>query len=194
MGSVIVQIDRVPDLAIGSARTTDMWAASAAELEQLREPCAGTFGGGKVLEAMRLIALQLPLDLHWLRDEYLRRYGHVKGAHVGSWDHADAFGRPWPSRTRLATERRRLRLKSIIHASVWRLVRENPHISITRSLFDQVGEAREVGLSGAAVEKLYYAAVHDGMLSIAQWREADRARARAIHADAAKAKDDKRVA
>lgn len=171
-----------------------MWAASAAELEQLRAPCIGESGGGKVLEAMRLIALLLPPDLHWLRDEYLRRHGRVKAAHVGSWDHADAFGRPWPSRTRLATERRRLRLKSVVHASVWRLVRDSPQISITRSLFDQVGESRDVGLSGAAVEKLYYAAVHDGMLNVAQWRVADRARARAIHAESPTAEDGQRAA
>lgn len=189
-----MQPDRVSDLGSGFSRVADMWAASAAELEQLRAPCIGESGGGKVLEAMRLIALLLPPDLHWLRDEYLRRHGRVKAAHVGSWDHADAFGRPWPSRTRLATERRRLRLKSVVHASVWRLVRDNPQISITRSLFDQVGESRDVGLSGAAVEKLYYAAVHDGMLNVAQWRVADRARARAIHAESPTAEDGQRAA
>ena len=188
----------MPHHGLDSADATDIWAATAAELEHLREPCAsasaGAGDGGKVLEAMRLIALHLPPDLHWLRDEYLRRYGRVKGAHVASWDHAEAFGRPWPPRTRLAAERRRLRLKSIVHASVWRLVRDNPQISITRALFEQVGESREVALSGAAVEKLYYAALQHGMLNIAQWRAADRARARAIHALATKVKDDKRAA
>lgn len=139
-----------------------------------------------------MIALMLPNDLQWLRDEYLRRYGRVKSAHIGSWDHDEAFGRPWPSRTRLAAERRRLRLKSIVHAHVWRLVRENPDISITRLLFDQVGETRDIALAGAAVEKLYYAALQEGMLNIAQWRAARRSQDRAIRGVPAKAKDGQR--
>lgn len=154
--------------------------AATDELGLLRGACAGPAGGGAVLDALRLVVLMLPVDLHWLRDEYLRRYGRVRGAHVGTWDHAEAFGRPWPSRTRLAAERRRMRLKSIVHASVWRLVRANPDIGITRTLFDQVGEARDVALAGAAVEKLYYATLKEGMLNIAQWRAAHRAQERAI--------------
>jgi len=184
-----VQLDRASDLQPAPPDGADAWAFAADEIERLRAACCSPAGGGAVLDAMRLIALSLPPDLHWLRDEYLRRYGRVKGAYVGSWDHDEAFGRPWPRHTRLATERRRLRLKSIVHASVWRLVRENPNISITRALFDQVGEAREVGLAGAAVEALYYSALkNDGMLNIAQWRAASRAQ-RSIRATPTKAKD-----
>lgn len=168
-------------------------AAVLAELEQLREACSTPAGGGAVLAAFRLVALTLPAELHWLRDGYLRRYARVTGAYVPSWDDDEAFGRPWPKgigAKRLAGERRRMALRSRVHAAVWAAVSADLSRSVGRILFDEISEQLDIPVSASVAESAYYQALARGELNVATWRDAERRGARVIPAISRNSQDD----
>lgn len=150
---------------IGSA---DVRAAVDLELDRLREACLAADGGCAVMRCVWLCALhglQMP---QWLRDPFIRNYNRVSDAHVATWD--EAFGRPWPRRTRLAMVRRRRSEQLRAHEAVWALLRTDPRRPVNRDLFEEAGEP--IGYSGAQAERLYYAAVSDGMTNLAAWKAA----------------------
>ncbi|MEY4750398.1 MAG: hypothetical protein RIQ60_2612 [Pseudomonadota bacterium] len=140
------------------------------EVEQLRAQCLSDQGGPAVLQAVNLCALHNLLMPAWLRDEYVKRHHLVADAHARSWD--DAFGRPWPKRTRLATVRRRRVLIRRVHTEVWKLAASRPDLAIKRELFDMVGELEGIHLEGSTVDRLYYAALRAGFVNVAEWRRA----------------------
>lgn len=150
----------------------DVRTGVLAELERLRQACALPEGGCSVMQAVALCAvhdLKMPA---WLAEEFVVRRRRVTEAHVATWD--EAFGRPWPARTRLASVRRHLRLKKRIHKEAWALVEADPSRSINRLLFDEVGELHGVNLSGSTTADLYYQAVREGALNLLTLRHAQR--------------------
>jgi hypothetical protein len=153
-------------------------AAPTTDLEVLRElddlrpacECEGDEGGRAVLRGVALVLAHGMAAPKWLADAYLRRAALVTGAHVGSLD--EAFGRPWPLRTRLDIERRRIQNRRLVHAAVWAAVSKSPETPITRHLFDDIAKQLNTGLSGGEVDRLYYGAVADGSLDVAAWKRA----------------------
>ncbi|MBK6852105.1 MAG: hypothetical protein IPG93_10900 [Burkholderiales bacterium] len=148
----------------------DLQRHAAQEVESMRDRCGGTDGGSTVLHCLCLCALHgLPIP-PWLRDEFVTRHHLVADAHVKSWD--QAFGRPWPKRTRLATVRRHATLMRRVHDEVWKLAAQRPDLAIKRILFEEVGSIRGIDLGCAAVERLYYESLRAGFVNVAQWRRA----------------------
>ena len=142
-----------------------------AELERRRGSCESD--GCEVMYCVQLCMVHGLMIPDWLCFEFIRRHNMVDGAHVLTWDLA--FGRPWPLRTRLASERRQMRLTADVHAAVFSMVCADIDQSITRDLFECVGELDHIELCGAAVEKIYYTALGQGMFNVATWRDAQRA-------------------
>lgn len=159
--------------AAGAEQAIDLaqWQV-AEELERRRPACLDADSKGESMRCLLLcLTHRLPLPA-WLSIDIIRRAEQVTGAHVKTWD--EAFGTPWPKRTRLAVVRKRRRLKVRVHAAVWALVSADLSLSINRILFDLVGELPNVSLPASTVEHLYYEALHDGQLSVATWRDAQR--------------------
>ena len=103
----------------------------------------------------------------WLAIEFVRRCELVIGACVGSWD--EAFGRPWPARTRLPQVRRRRALQKRVHQAVFSLAIAEPTAALWRDdVFQRVGD--QIGKSGSTVERIYYQALRDGLPSVATMR------------------------
>lgn len=148
----------------------DLAAAQVlAELDDLHAECGGDRAGTAVLQALRLCLVHGVATPEWVRRDFIRRVDLVTGARVAGW--SEAFGRYWPRGTRLAAERRRLEMMPKVHAEAWRLVSQNPAgRPINRLLFDEVGEARGISMSGSAAEDLYYCALAGGALNLATWR------------------------
>lgn len=134
----------------------------------MRAQCLAADGGSAVMRAVHLCHLRRAAVPDWLRDEFSRRFLLVHDAHVGSWD--EAFGRPYPKNTRLHDLRRRRQLLGVVHAAVWELAVHQGR-NVTRDLFEEVGERREVNASGATVERLYYEALRQGRPSAAAVRK-----------------------
>lgn len=148
-----------------------------AHIDAQRAACEQSDGGNAVMSCMSLCALhRLPVP-GWLSDAFLKRTLMVTGAWAASWD--AAFGRPWPLHTRLAQVRQNRRLTRLVHEAVWRMVRDDLNLPVTRvAVFDVVGEMQGICKSGSAVEKLYYAALADGYVNVASWRAAAKTAAR----------------
>lgn len=161
------------DLQSGRPDPLSQHQAAQAVL-QARTACESESGGGAVLQAIRACTVHRLLVPEWLSDAFVRRHSRVVDAEVGSWD--EAFGQPWPPRTRLDTVRRHRRLKKAIHEAVWQRLLEDPGQSVTRDLFEQVGEQRGISVSGSLAEKLYQEALQDGMPNALQVRQAQRGR------------------
>jgi len=147
----------------------DQWQA-AQEVTRWREACMREDGGRQIMRCVALCAIHALALPPWLRDAFVQRHNLVSDAYVATWD--EAFGRPWPKRTRMAIVRRRRVLKQRVHAAVWTLIRLHPKRSVNRSLFEEVGRRREIARSGSEVESLYYEALDEGMLNVATWRNA----------------------
>lgn len=145
---------------------------AAQEVLQAQDACLAAGGGCSVLRCVNLCLLNGLAAPRWLSDAFAQRHARVAGAEVGSWD--EAFGRPWPARTRLDLERRRMLHTKAVHAAVWRMVAGRPSVSINRVLFDKVAAALDLGVSGSKVEKLYLAALADGYPNARQVRDAHR--------------------
>lgn len=153
-------------LALGGLETD----AACAQLEALRAACEAPGGGCAVMQAVGLCASHsLPLP-PWLASCFIRMRALVVEAHVATWD--EAIGRPWPARVHIATIRRNLLLKKRIHAAVWAAIKAEPTRGINRLLFDEIGELDGIAVSGSKVERLYYEAVAEGRLNVADWRRA----------------------
>jgi hypothetical protein len=131
---------------------------AAAEVLAARERCERPDGGCAVLKALSLCLANELMPPKWLRDAYAGRWQKIQDAHVATLD--GAFGRPWPLRTRLATERRKLQLKKLIHAAVWQRVIAGA--KVTHDLFEEVGELLGVHCSGSTAKGIYYAALREG--------------------------------
>lgn len=141
------------------------------ELEARRERCTAADGGCEVLRAVRdcmLRGLDAPT---WLRDEFVRRYSLVGDAHVATWD--EAFGRPYPPRTRIDMVRRdRMRLRQV-HEAVWSELRRDPRQAIDAQLFERAALASELACSGSTARNLYYRAINEqGLLNLASYKQA----------------------
>lgn len=142
------------------------------EVDRLQQLCQAADGGVSVMRGLHLCLLHsLPIP-EWLAREFIARYLRVSDAQVGSWD--DAFGRPYPKRTRLHVVRERRRLVRLVHSAVWQLSGASIHdargVSINRILFDQVGEMRGIHCSGSKAERLYYEALAQGWPNVAELR------------------------
>ena len=145
-------------------------SAPLAELEGLRERCLSPDGGCDVLRAVSVCALHGLVMPPWLADAFVARRARVADAFVGSWD--EAFGRPWPKGTKLALVRQKRLLRSRVHAAVWKAVDEDRSRPIKRILFDEIGEQPGICKSGATTERLYYEALAQGAVNVADWRAA----------------------
>jgi hypothetical protein len=141
---------------------------AASQVMKDRDACLAPDGGCAVLHCLSICLANDLTPPKWLRDAFIQRHSTVVNAQGASWD--DAFGRPWPTRTRLASERQAMRLKKVIHAAVLNLVRNDPALPIKRDLFERVGEMPGIHKSGATVERLYYKALSDGLPNVAQLR------------------------
>ncbi|RZS47496.1 hypothetical protein [Sphaerotilus mobilis] len=148
----------------------DQQARALRQVEALRLRCEGAADGLAVMQGVKLCLLHRVAPPDWLAQEFVRRHHLVADAHVASWD--DAFGRPWPKRTRLASVRRHLALVRQVHSEVWRLAVEHPGRGIRREhLFTDVSlTLNREGLSPGGVERLYYQALAQGFVNVAQWR------------------------
>lgn len=105
----------------------------------------------------------------WLAEEFCKRVERVRDAWEATWD--GALGRPWPAHTVLQRVREKRRLRSLVHAAVFSMVQERPHAALSRTdVFADVGELRSINRSPGSVEKLYYEAVSEGALNVAQLR------------------------
>ena len=144
---------------------------AASEVLQAHDACLTADGGCTVLQCMRLCAANRLTPPQWLADAFISRLSRVQEAEVASWD--DAFGRPWPPRTRLHAIREQRRLKRVVHAAVWEAVL-NEGRAVNRILFDEIGERREVAASGSTCEDAYYEALREGMPNPAAVRAAQR--------------------
>lgn len=133
---------------------------AAAEVLEARDACLSTGGGCTVLQCMRLCAANQLAPPQWLADAFISRLSRVEEAEVATWD--EAFGRPWPPRTRLHAIREQRRLKRVVHSAVWDAVLSEDR-AVNRILFDEIGERRNVAASGSACEDAYYDALRDGM-------------------------------
>lgn len=161
--------------SLTASSATPLGESALADLEALRPLCTGPAGGLQTLQAVRLFLLSCPMTPTWLRDEFLRRHARVADAHVPTWDHADAFGPPWPKgikSKRLAAIRQRVELRRRVHRAVWNIVSANPSRGVGKVLFDEVSELPDIPISRSTVETLYYEAVAAGMLNVAMWRAA----------------------
>jgi hypothetical protein len=146
-------------------------ASAQREIEQLHTRCSGDQGGPAVLQAVNLCAVHNLLMPAWLREEYVKRHHLVADAHVKSWD--DAFGRPWPAGTRLSTIRRKSARLKAVHAAVWDQAKRHPEKAIRRdSIFNDVAELLDCGLSAGSVERIYYKALSMGFTNVSTWRRA----------------------
>jgi len=82
----------------------------------------------------------------------------------------DCFGRWWKRGTHQHAERCKARHRKQVHAEAWRLLQADPSRPIARPLFDEIGGAREIAISGSAAEKRYYEAIAAGALDLAVLR------------------------
>ena len=157
------------------------------QVEALRAQCQDEAGGSAVMLGMKVCALHGLVAPAWLAREFVRRHALVADAYMSSWD--DAFGRPWPKRTRLAIVRRHRERVRRVHSEVWRLAVDHPGRQIRREhLFTDVCHSlRGMGLSPGGVERLYYEALREGFVNVAQWRRSMLAGGRHVHAQALKA-------
>jgi len=141
------------------------------EVERARAACLAPDGGCEVLRCVRLCAVNGVALPQWLGDEFARLHELVVSAEAGTW--SDAFGTYWPRGTHLSKERQRMSLRPKVHARVWGMVRDQPARPINRDLFEEVGEAKDIAVSGAVAERLYYESLSVGALNIAAWRESE---------------------
>lgn len=140
-------------------------------VETRRQACEAPDGGCETLHCLQVCLVHRLTVPEWLRVVFIQRHQQVTSAQVGTWE--EAFGRPWPPRTRLATVRRNKTLVRKIHDLVWRLVSQSQHRTIDRLLFDEIGEMRGIALSGSTVARLYYDGIHkEGLASVADMRSA----------------------
>ena len=143
------------------------WNA-ARRVSAVQASCGAENGGCMVLACMALCIehdLTLP---HWLRAEFVRRHQRVVNAELRTWD--EAFGKPWPARSRLPNTKRRMVLKPVVYEAV-RVAVEVPNArAIDRILFGEIGAQMGVGLSAAVVERLYAECLADGQPSLARLR------------------------
>lgn len=144
---------------------------AAQEVLRARERCLAPDGGCAVLECLQRCLAHGLMPPHWLAQAYLERHARVAEALVGSWD--QAFGPPWPARTRLATVRRHRALKKAIHAAVCHRLAEDPRQPVNRDLFEQIGEMRGIDCSGSQAEKLYLEALAEGAPNARQARDTE---------------------
>ena len=147
------------------------WHAAQA-IARRRDACEAEAGGCEVLHCLAECLAHRLLPPSWLSDQYTRRHQLVIAAHVATWD--EAFGRPWPKRTRLDIERRKRELRKRVHGAVWAYAVPRPQRAIGRSLFDDVARRLDIGISGGQVERLYYEALEQGMANVAAFRSEQR--------------------
>jgi hypothetical protein len=145
---------------------------AAREVSAARHICLTADGGCAVLACLQQCLANGLMPPQWLAHAYLARHARVSEALVSSWD--QAFGPPWPARTRLATVRRHRALKKAIHAAVWQRLAEDPRQPINRDLFEQIGEMRGIDVSGSQAEKLYFDALAEGAPNALHLRETER--------------------
>lgn len=137
---------------------------AAQQVLAARSACLAADGGCEVLRCMALCMANGLSAPGWLADAFVGRHARVVDAEVGTWD--EAFGAPWPPRTRLAEVRKRRRLRRAVHAAVFERVQNEPELSFTRlALFDPVGEQHGINVCGRVAEDLYYEALADGLPS-----------------------------
>ena len=157
------------------------WQA-ACQVTAARPGCAGPNGGTVALSCVNVCAIHGLVMPDWLADEFSRRHALVTTARARTW--SDAFGLAWPKGARLKGAPDALALRRRIHSEVMRLALARPELAIGRVLFEEVGEQPGIGLSGAAVERHYFAALHqDGSVNVAQLRRALKASATNPHPD-----------
>lgn len=125
-----------------------------------RTACLAADGGCAVLASLKVCLLHGLQPPRWLSDAFVQRHAQVTDAEVGSWD--EAFGAPWPPRTRLDVVRRQRRQRQVVHAAVWNALMADPTLSIGRILFDKLSETLDRGMSGATAERRYYEALDEG--------------------------------
>lgn len=146
----------------------DLHEPALAELEACRAACESEAGGCAVMAAVAVCATHSLVMPRWLSDAFIRMRSRVVEGYVVSWD--DAIGRAWPRGAR-PKDIRRLKLKKArIHAAVWNRVKTDPETPINRILFDEIGEIPGIDSSGSTVDRLYYQALKEGALNIAEWR------------------------
>lgn len=138
----------------------------------MQTACVARDGGCAVLQAIRLCAVARLVPPQWLSDAFVQRHALVTEAEVGTWD--EAFGSPWPPRTRLDTVRKHRRLKKVIHEAVWQRLMNDPGQGVTRDFFEQISEELNAGAGGSLVEQLYLDALRDGMPNALEVRHAQR--------------------
>jgi hypothetical protein len=106
----------------------------------------------------------------WLADEFARRHALVTNAELGSWD--QAFGRPWPPKTRLVEVRRRRHQSVLVHSAVFAHVLRGA--AVDGNLFDAVALELDMGIGGATARDRYYQALREGMPNAAEVRSSMR--------------------
>lgn len=143
---------------------------AAQDVAKARESCLAVAGGCDVLRCLALCAANRLILPGWLADAFTQRHSRVTGAELGTWD--AAFGSPWPKGARLDEMRRSKKLQQLVHTAVWALALQEPATPINRALFDRVGSANGIHLSGSSVERIYYQAIGGGAVNVALVRNA----------------------
>ena len=141
-------------------------AAALEQLERMRPACEGAPDGVSVFEAVAHCMRHRLMPPQWLNAVFLTRHALVRDAHVGSLD--EAFGRPWPPRTRLAQVRLDRKRRAAVHAALWDAVKRGE--SLNDDLCDRVGELPGIDASGATVWRRYSEALKAGAMDLALWR------------------------
>jgi hypothetical protein len=128
----------------------DRWAVREHELPQLYQEFTQAGDKSAVMWALyRCLECEVPIP-EWVSEAFVTECAKVAGFQVGTWD--EAFGKPHPKGTHLATKRK--------HASKgWRIYLDVLNATdagrpIDEGLFDEVGRRHGVGKTLAA--ELYY--------------------------------------
>lgn len=86
----------------------------------------------------------------WAAAAYINAFESVRSLNCKSWD--DAFGKPFPKYTNIASVRKKARLSSIIWSKV-RIAKEAGR-SVSAELFEEIGQPHGIGKTLA--EEYYY--------------------------------------
>ena len=108
-----------------------------------------------------------------VRAEFCRAFLKLRDGEAKGWD--ELLGRLHPKGARLHAIRTRARNLIAVHEAVFRIeqaaLARGQWVPINRIMFDEIGERRDISLSGATVERLYYEAVNKhGRLNVAELR------------------------
>ncbi|GHA74954.1 hypothetical protein [Cognatilysobacter bugurensis] len=103
-----------------------------------------------VLTAVRICAANNDLLPQWAAEAFVKAYESVRLHKVASWD--DAFGRPHPKGTHLASMRKRRELRGRVFTAVNAASRDGRPIDA--GLFEDVGE--QLGIGKTLASELFY--------------------------------------